>query len=212
MAEKILVVDDDEDMLLSTRLVLEDLGYDVVTASDAVDVPELATKEKPDLILQDLKMDDLNLSGLVASLRTDPATAEIPIVFFSGQSDLARKARRHGVWGWLSKPFTEQELKTVLDRAFGKAATPPGDGTRAKDVRREIRDVLHEQKSTSAALNNYVRLLQKSELTDEQRRVVDGIETALMKLDAKTEHLRSFLLTVFEDDDVDDAEATAPTT
>lgn len=201
MPEKILVVDDDEDMLLSTRLVLEDLGYDVVTTADAVDVPEIAARERPDLILQDLKMGDLNLSGLVASLRTDPATAEIPIVFFSGQSDLPRKARRHGVWGWLSKPFTEQELQSVLERAFGKSSTPAADGSRVAEIRKEIRSVLHEQKSTSAALNNYLRLMQKTDLTEEQRRLADGMETALLKLEAKADRLRSYLLAVFGDEE-----------
>lgn len=208
MPEKVLVVDDDEDMLQSTQLVLEDLGYEVVTVADAVDVPEIAMRERPDLILQDLKMDDLNLSGLIASLRTDPATAEIPIVFFSGQSDLARKARRHGVWGWLSKPFTEHELKTVLERAIGKTPSAPADGGRVAEVRKEIRAVLHEHKSTAAALGNYLRLLQKQELTDEQNRLVEGMESALMKLESKTQRLRSYLLAVFGDED--DVETPAP--
>lgn len=201
MAPKVLIVDDDEDMLVSTQLVLEHLGYEVVTVRDAVDVPETVAREQPGLILQDLKMDNLNLSGLLASLRTDPATADIPIVFFSGQSDLERKARRHGVWGWLSKPFSEEELKAVLDKAFGTSPSSSGPPERFDDARREVRGVLHDQKGTYGVLTNYLRLLQKTALTPEQQRLVDGIENALLKLEARTEHLRSYLLHVLDQDE-----------
>src|SRR5688572_29133095 len=79
----VLVVDDDADVLTSTAMLIDRLGYSTIQLQSADQVPEVAQRERPGLILQDLKMPGLSVAGLVASLRSNPATAEIPLVFFS---------------------------------------------------------------------------------------------------------------------------------
>lgn len=115
---KILIVDDEERILKSTQMLLEVLGYEAVTLKDAHRVHEIAAREQPDLILQDLKMPQIDLPTMVRELKADPATADIPFVFFSASPDIAEKAAHHDASGYLTKPFREAELLEILDRAL----------------------------------------------------------------------------------------------
>src|SRR5687768_3674810 len=119
MKTKVLIVDDEPDVLESTAGLVESLGYEAIRVSNASEIMDTIEKTKPGVLLQDLKMPGLNVSGLVASLRTNPATAEIPIVFFSANSDLPGTAARLDAWGYLSKPFAKQDLARLLREATG---------------------------------------------------------------------------------------------
>jgi CheY-like chemotaxis protein len=115
---KILIVDDEERILKSTQMLLDVLGYDSVTLRDASKVHQVAAKEHPDLILQDLKMPSIDLPALLKDLKADPKTADIPFVLFSASPDIAEKAAHHDASGYLTKPFREAELLEILDRSL----------------------------------------------------------------------------------------------
>lgn len=119
---KILIVDDEERILKSTQMLLNVLGYDSVTLRDASRVHEVAAREQPNLILQDLKMPSIDLPAMVKELKADPKTAEIPFVLFSAAPDLPEKAAHHDATGYLTKPFREAELLEILDRSLPMAA------------------------------------------------------------------------------------------
>lgn len=116
--KKILIVDDEERILRSTKMLLEVLGYDAVTVRDPNMIVEVAARERPDLIFQDIKMPALDLHALVEALKANPATAGIPYVFFSASPDLPERAAEHDAQGYLPKPFREQELLTILARSM----------------------------------------------------------------------------------------------
>ena len=118
---KILVVDDEVSILRSTELLLTDMGFDVVTTSDHTSVVDIARKERPDLLLQDVRMPGLDLDKLVASLRAEPSLKHIPILLFSASMDLGETAVRVGAEGVLDKPFKPNE---VLDAVKAALATP----------------------------------------------------------------------------------------
>jgi len=115
---KILIVDDEERILKSTQMLLSVLGYDAITLKDAHRVHEVAARERPNLILQDLKMPSIDLPSMVQELKDDPITAGIPFVLFSAAPDLPEKAAHHDASGYLSKPFREAELLEILDRSL----------------------------------------------------------------------------------------------
>ena len=69
---KVLVVDDEPSVLQSTGLLLSELGYEVVTTNDPADVVQLVRKERPDVVLQDVRMPGLDLEALIKNIRTDP--------------------------------------------------------------------------------------------------------------------------------------------
>ena len=121
---KILVVDDEVSILRSTQLLLEDMGFEVVTTSDHTEVVEIARRERPDLVLQDVRMPGLDLDKLVGSLRSEPALRSLPILLFSASMDLGETAQRVGAEGVLDKPFKPREVLDAVHSAL--AATPAG--------------------------------------------------------------------------------------
>lgn len=117
---KILVVDDEPDILRSTQMLLEALGYESVLLKEADHVVEVAAREHPVLILQDVQMPQLDLMSLVRRLRSHSKTAHIPVALFSASPYLAETTTRTHVNGFLAKPFREEDLSFLLDRALDR--------------------------------------------------------------------------------------------
>ena len=86
MAKKILIVEDNLDMREVLHLYLKTEGFDVVVASDGREGLYLARAEKPDLIITDLHMPNLDGLTLVKELRTEPAFKDTPIIVFTAFS------------------------------------------------------------------------------------------------------------------------------
>lgn len=118
---KILVVDDEVSILRSTQLLLEDMGFEVITTSDHGQVLDLARRERPDLLLQDVRMPGLDLDRLVAALRSEPSLRALPILLFSASMDLGETATRVGAEGILDKPFKPNEVLEAVQNVLGAA-------------------------------------------------------------------------------------------
>lgn len=191
-ATKVLIVDDEPDVLESTALLVESLGYETIRLSTAADILETCERERPGLLLQDLKMPGLNVSGLVASLRSNPGTADIAIVFFSANDDLPGQAARYDAWGYLSKPFGKQELAHLLDQAMGAERVKPRS---SRELNREVRSIFHDYWNLLAALNNYLVILDDLEsLPPVARKSIDGLDDLVLQLEAKTDRLQQYLM------------------
>jgi two-component system response regulator VicR len=106
-AKKILVVDDDENIVKILSLNLRFEGFDVVTAFDGCTAVMQAHRQKPDLILLDIMMPAGDGFSVVEKLRLSTNTFHIPIVFISAlpKEDLELRATRAGVAHYFSKPF-----------------------------------------------------------------------------------------------------------
>ncbi len=111
-AKKILVVDDDVNIvkILSLNLKLE--GFEVVTAFDGCTAVMQAHRQQPDLILLDVMMPAGDGFSVVEKLRTSTKTFHIPIAIISAlpKEDLAMKAIRAGVDHYFSKPFDINDI------------------------------------------------------------------------------------------------------
>jgi CheY-like chemotaxis protein len=82
--KKILVVDDENDVVEFLTELLEDQGYRVSSASDGIEAMELIKKSKPDLILLDLQMPEETGTGLYRKLHHKKAYEDIPVIVVSG--------------------------------------------------------------------------------------------------------------------------------
>jgi DNA-binding NtrC family response regulator len=190
----ILIVDDERDVRESTAILVEMLGYRVVTIDDPSEVVETAAREGADVILQDLRMPGINVAGLVAALRSHTATAETPVIFFSASEELPRTAARLGAWGYLQKPFGPEELSHLLSTALTPDRRPR---TQRDEAMREVRAMFHDEWNVIAALANYASALQASrDLAPRDRNHAEGITHALLKLEARTDHLRTFVCSI----------------
>ena len=187
-----MIVDDEPDVLESTGLLVESLGYRTLRVSDPAEILESVVREQPALILQDLKMPGLNVAGLLAALRLDPRTAEVPLVFFSASGDLATTAARYDAWGYLGKPFGKEELSRLLQQ-FNPGSTP---GLRAsRDLARKLGMMFHDYWNLLAALSNYILVLDEEDnLSPTAKRSVEGLDGLILQLESKTDRLRSYIM------------------
>ncbi|MGD1046613.1 MAG: response regulator [Bacteroidota bacterium] len=114
----ILVIDDEPAWLKITSHILQNHGYDVLTAGSGAEALRALATFKPDLIFSDVRMPDMNGFDLVDSLKRNPATSLTPVIFFSAIDDYdARKvARMLGAVDYLIKPFNEDEMSSVLSK------------------------------------------------------------------------------------------------
>lgn len=109
---KILVVDDDEPSRVLTSDVLRVKGYEILTASNGKEAVELATVNKPDLILMDMAMPVMTGLAAVRILKADPRTCAIPIVALTASvmAGSEGRIRKAGCDGYLAKPVTPMQI------------------------------------------------------------------------------------------------------
>lgn len=129
MPENILLVDDDNDTLRLVGLMLQRQGYEVRLAASGQKALEMVQSEKPDLILLDIMMPEMDGYEVARRLRADPSTTEIPIIMFTAKSQVDDKVMgfEAGADDYLTKPTQPRELfahmKAVLSRA-GRSRPP----------------------------------------------------------------------------------------
>ncbi|MCX5697004.1 MAG: response regulator [Candidatus Omnitrophica bacterium] len=117
MAKKILVVDDDPDMVAVLSKRLKSNRYQVVTAYDSEEGLEKAKVESPDLIILDVMMPGMDGAAMAAVLRESEETRNIPVVFLTGivEKEEARW-QDHKIGGniFVAKPFDTKELLAII--------------------------------------------------------------------------------------------------
>lgn len=124
--KKILVVDDEEELLGLIDKTLSAEGYEVTTATTAQDAMNKARTFAPDLILIDIVLPDMEGPEAIRILSEDPLTGNIPAIFLSGivtrnrQNDATAEVRvGDRLYKALSKPFSSAELMVEVRKAIG---------------------------------------------------------------------------------------------
>lgn len=115
---KILAVDDEPELTDLMQYHLVRAGHDVATAANGWEAIASVKVRRPDIILLDLMLPDLDGFGVCEILRRDPATATIPIVIVSAWSspDSRNLGLELGALDYLTKPFSPQELVERVNR------------------------------------------------------------------------------------------------
>jgi len=126
MGKKILVVDDEEELLALIDRALSAEGFEVTTVTTAEDAVERAKSLLPDLILIDIVLPDMEGPEAVRELSGESSTKNIPVIFLSGivtreQEEKASSNVRVGDKNYraLSKPFSSQELLEEIQNILG---------------------------------------------------------------------------------------------
>jgi DNA-binding response OmpR family regulator len=119
---RILVVDDDPNIMRTLHDRLERNGYDVITASNGKDGLQVALEEKPDVVLLDIIMPIMDGHEMLEALRRQPFGQEPSVIMFTARSqvqDISR-ANASGIDDYVVKPFDLSELleriETVIER------------------------------------------------------------------------------------------------
>jgi DNA-binding response OmpR family regulator len=121
MKKKILIVDDEEDILHFLELVLREKGYEVATAMNGQDALTLAQLEKPDLVLLDIMMPQMDGWEVLKLLRVDDETANIPVAMLSARTEAKDRVQglQEGAIDYICKPFSLGELLAKIETIFG---------------------------------------------------------------------------------------------
>jgi DNA-binding response OmpR family regulator len=119
--QTILVADDDPDIQSLVVLRLERSGYRVIRASDGAEALELALTEHPDLAVLDIMMPKLDGCEVTRSLRSNPETANMPVILLTARvqdGDVSRGLEA-GATDYVKKPFSPQELGARVASLLG---------------------------------------------------------------------------------------------
>jgi len=115
-------VDDEDDILQFLELVLREKGYDVVTAASGQEALTRAQIEKPDLVLLDIMMPQMDGWEVLKLLRVDDETADIPVAMLSARTEAKDRVQglQEGAIDYICKPFALQELLEKIGTIFGQ--------------------------------------------------------------------------------------------
>ncbi len=123
MVYKILAVDDEPDVLKLVEMALKVEGYKVIKATNGKEALELANKEKPDAILLDIMMPEMDGMEVFKRLKEKDETSQIPIIMVTGVSDQKsiKKLLDKGVNYYIIKPFDFTDLASKIGIAIKEA-------------------------------------------------------------------------------------------
>ena len=114
--KKILLIDDDLDLLEVIKTTLETNDYRVVTASDGEGGLEKAKSEKPDLILLDILMPKMDGYTFMRRMKTNEAIGDIPVIVGSGKTKMKDLFKIEGVRDYLVKPYDSEQLLGLIKK------------------------------------------------------------------------------------------------
>lgn len=126
MAVKVLLVEDEPNVLMAEAICLEDAGYEVTTASDGLEALNKAFSSPPDLILLDALLPGMGGILALQALKADHRTRHIPVIIVSAraQAQDIETAMKAGANGYITKPFFPSDLLEQVKRLSREGGMP----------------------------------------------------------------------------------------
>jgi DNA-binding response OmpR family regulator len=121
--QRILIIEDDEQLAEPLAIRLRGQGYEVSTAHTGQDGWQLAISERPDLILLDIRLPDVDGFTLCGQLADSSDTCHIPVIIVSGMErpDIIRRCRKAGSQYFIRKPYDPNALLVLIRNALDEA-------------------------------------------------------------------------------------------
>lgn len=122
--QRILLIDDDEAMVDVLAIRLAQQGYDILVADSGHQGVEVADRERPDLVVLDLRLPDVDGFTVCQQLSDNGATCMIPVIILSGMErpDIIRRSRAAGCQYFVRKPYDPNALLILIQHALDEAA------------------------------------------------------------------------------------------
>jgi DNA-binding response OmpR family regulator len=117
---RILITNDQAELLEACQLVLESFGHQVETCCRPDEVIDRVAETQPDLIIIDLVMPEMSGDAVLRQLRSRRDTAHLPVLIMSALHTGPAIARRDGADGFLAKPFSAEELESAVQTVLRK--------------------------------------------------------------------------------------------
>jgi len=119
---KILIVDDEIDLVKAVQWMLKSYDYDTVSAPNGIEGLRIAASEKPDLIVLDIRMPLMNGYEMLKHLRGDPALKNIPVIMCTASNEVQdiATASSYNICDYITKPFDCTQLIGRISNALKK--------------------------------------------------------------------------------------------
>jgi len=176
MEKSILVVDDEERIRESVREILSDEGYRVIEASNGVKALELIRKERPNLVLLDIWMPQVDGIGLLKQIKDQEPRVNVIMISGHGNIHTAVAATKLGAFDFIEKPLSLDGLLLTVRRALGE---PPAAKPQRMSKPGKTRSRFRTEASTAAAKSLKQRTLKKSVVISGQG-LHSGIKTGMI--------------------------------
>lgn len=156
----ILLIEDNDMIQDNIKEILELAGYVVLTADDGKSGIKIAIEQKPDLIISDINMPELDGYGVLHLIQKRPEFLNTPFIFLTGKVDRDefRKGMEMGADDYITKPFTDTEILNAVESRLAKAerikAVASGAGQSDLSLKYDYKQALEELKA-NARLNVY---------------------------------------------------------
>ena len=193
---KILVIEDEVSLRDNTIELLQAEGFQCVGAENGVQGVYLAQRHKPDLIVCDVMMPEMDGFGVLAQLQDTPETATIPFIFLTAKADPVhvREGMEQGADDYISKPYTAEELLKAIATRLEKHAQMmqryQTERRRADDLEKEVQTIQQFVTTQDDFLKNFMQ---------ELRSPLSNINMAICMIkDAKTDQDRDRYLQVLK--------------
>ena len=117
MSKKVLIVDDEPNIVLSVEFLMQREGHEVVTAGDGQEAMDVLAAARPDLMILDVMMPRKNGFEVCAEVRTDPEMSGMPILMLTakGREAEMKKGLSLGADAYITKPFSTHDLVTKVN-------------------------------------------------------------------------------------------------
>lgn len=172
MSKRLLIVDDEPNLLRAVAACLRGEGYEVETARSGEDALIHVAQRLPDLIISDIRMPRMDGFALARQLRSNPRTDLIPIIFLTAKDESADRIAgiRSGVDAYLTKPFEPDELVAVVANIL----------TRVERTHAEIARLIGSDTHINLAFTD-------EELTDAEQRIASAVASGLSNKEIASE-------------------------
>lgn len=124
--KKVFIVDDEEDMLENCCRLLNKWGYTCLSESDSERAMEVIQKARPDILVTDLKMPGVDGLELLKEAKSFDPNLMVILITAYATVETAVKAMKEGAFDYIPKPFSSEQLKAVIERAFEKRGPKTG--------------------------------------------------------------------------------------
>lgn len=165
MARRLLIVDDEPNLLRAVAACLRSEGFEVRTARSGKDALVSLAESLPDLIISDVRMPGMDGHEMVQRIRSSPRTALVPVIFLTAKDQKEDRIEgfRTGVDAYLTKPFEPDELLAVIGAIFN----------RVERTRTELSRLMGAAEPAKPAHLNV------SDLTETEARVAEAVARGL---------------------------------
>jgi YesN/AraC family two-component response regulator len=176
MGEKILIVDDEEDIRLVLDISLSDLGYAVYTAENGEEALQILSEINPPIVLTDIRMPVMDGIELLRRIKQVNPETEVIMVTGHGDMDLAIKSLKYEATDFITKPIKDEVLEIALKRAQERISMR----RQLRDYTEHLEDLVREKSAKLVEAERLIAVGQAVEgFSSAMRNMMEDIESGL---------------------------------